>query len=61
MEQMRCQELIKRPGDSPELIQCMIDAIEAEKQGRFEEGMKMLFGRPCDPRERCYWEFEGKE
>ena len=60
LDRIRTKELSRRPGDSPELIRCQLDAIEAEKRSMFEEGMKMLFGRDCDPRDRCYWEYDGR-
>ncbi|SCC90645.1 hypothetical protein SCG7086_BW_00010, partial [Chlamydiales bacterium SCGC AG-110-P3] len=59
LDRIRTKELSRRPGDSPELVRCQLDAIEAEKRAVFEEGMKMLFGRECDAHDRCYWEYDG--
>lgn len=52
LERMRCEELSRRPGDVPEAIACMIQAIEWEKRELFSEGLKMIFGRPCEPTKR---------
>lgn len=53
LERMRCEELSRRPGDTPEAIACMIEAIEGERRELFSEGLKMIFGRPWEPTRRC--------
>ncbi|MGM0440223.1 MAG: secretin N-terminal domain-containing protein [Chlamydiota bacterium] len=41
------QDLLRwRPGDSPELVEKIIEAKTSEKERLFEGTMKMLFGRP---------------
>lgn len=61
LEKQRCESMRHRPGDSPELIRCQISAIEAERKRMFSEGIKMLFGRPCESTERVYWQYDGKD
>lgn len=44
MEQMRCEELSRRPGDTPEFMQCLFDGMECSRKRLFEGGIRMLFG-----------------
>jgi general secretion pathway protein D len=43
LEQMRTEELKKRPGDIPEFLQRAIDAQDKESQRFFEQSLKLFF------------------
>lgn len=45
LHRMRCIELHKRPGDTPEFLRCLLEARECERRKAFDGGMRMLFGR----------------
>jgi len=61
LERIRCEELTKRPGDTPEVLRCLIEAKEMERGFLFEQGMQMFLGRPkewCIP--TCCGEYDGR-
>jgi len=61
LERIRTEELCQRPGDTPEVIRCLLEARAYEKKCLFEEGIKMLLGRPeewCPP--TCCCEYDGR-
>ncbi|MBJ7449008.1 MAG: hypothetical protein JHC93_01455 [Parachlamydiales bacterium] len=44
---IRYEELRKRPGDTPEFMYCLRNALESQRQRSLQGGIKMLFG-PSD-------------
>lgn len=48
VQQMTLQELCKRPGDCPSLIDCIIKAKEREKEALFSGSMKLLMMGPVN-------------
>lgn len=49
-EILRCEEMLKRPGDIPEFMCILREAEEMEKNRLYAGTMNVLFGRPLD---RC--------
>lgn len=49
-DRLRREEMMKRPGDIPEFMCCLVRAQEMAKQRLFAGTMNLLFGRPPD---RC--------
>lgn len=44
LEQSRCEQLMKRPGDLPEFLECIEEAKSRKKQRVFDNSLKLLFG-----------------
>lgn len=42
---IRCEELCKRPGDTPAFLSCVLQARELERERTFAGGMRLLFGQ----------------
>lgn len=45
LERIRQEEMMRRPGDLPEFMQCLIESEEAEKNRLFDGWLQTLFGR----------------
>ena len=50
---LRCEELNKRPGDTPAFLGCILEARELERERTFAGGMRMLFGQIDGCAELC--------
>lgn len=44
-ENLRCEELCRRPGDVPEFLECVAEGKDCARRRLFEGGLKMLLGR----------------
>lgn len=51
LERIRAEEMCRRPGDIPEFLCNLVEALEWERECLLEGSMKILLGRPP---ERCY-------
>ncbi len=45
LEQLRTEELKKRPGDIPEFLECLVEAENREKRRYFQQSMKIIMGK----------------
>ena len=45
-KQARLEELMKRPGDTPEFLTEVLEAKKAKKEKLMEKSLRMVLGRP---------------
>lgn len=51
---LRCEEMCKRPGDTPAFLQCVLEATEFERTRVLAGSLRMLFGRGNDCSTGCF-------
>jgi general secretion pathway protein D len=51
---LKCEELRKRPGDTPAFLRCVAEAMEYERCRTFSSSMNLLFGKMTDCFSGCW-------